>query len=137
MRVFVYDDNCGPCVPMARLLARRTRGRLDVVPFSTVREELTEEEIERFADEALYAAGPKPLGGATLPDVAHRWGHEAIACGLAASHHRADRLIARIILAPGVSMIARAGYRWFSHNRWRFGGTSCGIPASRNTLQDT
>lgn len=125
----MYDDGCGPCVPLARLLARRTRGRLDVVAFSKVHDELADEESERFADEALYAAGPTPAPGTALPDAVHLWGHEAIAGALAASHHRLDRLTARFMLAPGISIIAREGYRWFSHNRWRFGGTSCGISA--------
>ncbi|WP_288782052.1 DCC1-like thiol-disulfide oxidoreductase family protein [uncultured Kocuria sp.] len=138
MRVFVYDDNCGPCVPLARLLARRTRGRLEVIPFSRVITELSEDDVERFTEEALYAAGTAPAPGTALPDAAHLWGHRAIAAGLAASHHRADRLLARIILAPGVTAVSQLAYRWFSRNRWRFGGGSCAVnPAGQTPTSPT
>lgn len=127
MRTFVYDDACGPCVPAARFLDRRTRDRLDVVPFSRVQEELTDGECERFLDEAVYAEGPRPPEGKLVPGARKFWGHESIGKALLASPHRVDRLAGRLILAPVASVGARRVYAWFSSNRWRFGGGSCGV----------
>lgn len=79
MRVFVFDDACGPCTRAAAFLRRRTGAGaagtgtdasdgtgagagagLIVLPFSRVREELDDAARERFAREALYAQGPTP-----------------------------------------------------------------------------
>lgn len=127
MRTFVYDDACGPCVPAARFLDRRTPGRLDVVPFSRVHSELSDDDVRRFGTEAVYREGPTPADDVALPCGREFWGHEAIGMALLASAHRLDRLAGRLILAPGFSIPARWGYTWFSANRWRFGGNSCGI----------
>ncbi|WP_129358328.1 MULTISPECIES: DCC1-like thiol-disulfide oxidoreductase family protein [Micrococcaceae] len=127
MRTFVYDDDCGPCVPAARFLDARTRDRLDVVPFSRVQSELTDAEAERFLAEAVYLEGPDPSDSAFLPQGRKFWGHEAVGKAMLASAHGIDRLAGRIILAPGFSIPARWFYAWFSANRWRFGGNSCSI----------
>lgn len=65
MRVFVFDDACGPCTRAAAFLHRRTGAGaadagLTVLPFSQVREELDGAARERFTHEALYAQGPTP-----------------------------------------------------------------------------
>ena len=65
MRVFVFDDACGPCTRAAAFLRRRAGAGaadagLTVLPFSQVREELDGAARERFAREALYAQGPTP-----------------------------------------------------------------------------
>lgn len=107
MRAFVYDDACGPCVRAARILTRRTAGRLEVLPFSRVRDRLDAGQARRFAREALYQEGPGPLGG---PEQREAWGHAAVARALLASAHPVDRLLGRLVLAPGVRAVARRVY---------------------------
>lgn len=142
MRVFVFDDACGPCTRAAAFLHRRSGAGaadagLTVLPFSRVREELDGAARERFTREALYAQGPAPAGtlpadgsAGDRPAAAVRampagwelpgrtaWGHAAIARALLASPHRADRLAGRVILARPVAPAARRVYGWVARHR--------------------
>ncbi|MCP3424636.1 hypothetical protein NBM05_00935 [Rothia sp. AR01] len=128
MRAFVYEDACGPCTRLARIMARRSVRRdgtagLDVVPYSRIEWQLDEGSRARFPREALYVEGPAPTpdDGAHLPEglgdpERESWGHAAVARALLASARRPDRAVGGFLLHPLVSPAASRAYLAISGN---------------------
>lgn len=116
--VLVFDGECGFCTSCARLL-RQTGTRAEIVPWQRA-------DLDRLGLSAAEAAAAVRW---VEPDGSVRGGHEAIAAALLTAGPAA-RLAGRAIVAPGVSRVAAAGYRFVAANRGRLPG---GTPACSAT----
>jgi predicted DCC family thiol-disulfide oxidoreductase YuxK len=114
--VLLFDGDCAFCSSSARLLERWVRP--DAVIVAWQHADLDDLGVSaRQANDAVQWVGP---------DGAVRSGHEAIAATLLASGQVMWRLAGRLLVLPGISLLAAAAYELVAANRHRLPG---GTPA--------
>lgn len=115
--VLLYDGDCAFCSSCARLIERRIRPRAAVVPSQLA------DLDELGVSEAAAAAALQWVG----TDGVARSGHEAVAAMLGTAGP-VWRGLGRLLLLPGISLLAAAAYAAIAANRQRLpGGTpACG-----------
>lgn len=112
--VLVFDGDCAFCTSCARLL-ERIGPEADVVAWQVA-------DLDELGITAAQAAEAVRWVGA---DGTVRSGHEALAAALGTATGPVWRTFGRVLVLPGVSPLAAAGYRLIARNRHRLpGGTA-------------
>jgi predicted DCC family thiol-disulfide oxidoreductase YuxK len=114
--VLVFDGDCAFCTSCARLL-ERIGPEAEIVAWQLA-------DLDELGITAARAAEAVRWVGV---DGTVRAGHEALAAVLATAGWP-WRIAGRVMLLPGISLLAAAGYRLIARNRHRLpGGTpACG-----------
>jgi predicted DCC family thiol-disulfide oxidoreductase YuxK len=113
--VLVFDGDCAFCTSCARLLVR-IGPEAQVVAWQVA-------DLDELGLTAAQAAEAVRWVGA---DGTVRSGHEALAATLSTAVGPVWRTFGRVLVLPGVSPLAAAGYRLIARNRHRLPG---GTPA--------
>lgn len=114
----LFDADCGFCTKAAEVMRRLPLG-VSAVPLQSV--DLASLGVSEVR--ALVELPYVDAGGSVV------YGHRAVAAALRTGRFPL-RVLGHLITAPGISAVARGGYRWTARHRHQLpGGTqACAIP---------
>ncbi|MSP77961.1 MAG: DUF393 domain-containing protein [Dehalococcoidia bacterium] len=134
----IYDGSCGVCAATVRWLERRGAAR--TLAFRTYQDAPPQMGLAGLTPHdcqcAAYVVDDRGLGQDCLDDGAvvrvYR-GAGAVNFALRAlpgARHIGWRLLGWLYYLPLLRRIEDLAYAWFARNRFRFGGSTCGLKAN-------
>ena len=122
--LLVFDGDCAFCTRSVRFVEKRIRRHPDIRSWQSL-------DLDSFGlsqaecEEAVQWIGPAGERASAHVAVARTLVHGG----------KGRAVLGRILLAPGIKVVAGLVYRWIARNRHRMpGGTAqCNLPASERT----
>lgn len=117
--VLIFDGDCGFCTTTANYIAKKSKVKIQVVPWQFQDFKGLPVTQEQCADQVYLLVNDKPFGG-----------HEAFAMILKVQSNPVFRVLGTIIKSQALSWIMRPSYRLVAKYRHKLpGGTpACKLP---------